>query len=181
MKASEILAGQMPTIIRSIQANWGRHLGYVGVAPIALASDAIKVATNERVVEDPTGEGEPYTVYDGFWLENDTDLNYSECFEAVWKAIEDLAQVECDTIELLSMNGEFIDIWPRGELMPDDDFTWHTASSVSRTITNWKLRVKEIKKAIREEPLYFGSSKRQRSARVIWRCEVLSRKVIQKF
>ncbi len=82
MKASEILQGGVPLIIKNIQSNWGQWLGYVGHGPISITSDGFKVAVGEGY---SGGDDDDYTMYNGFWVENDSELNTEDCFVAVWE------------------------------------------------------------------------------------------------
>lgn len=83
MKASEILQGGVPLITKNIQSNWGEWLGYVQHGPISKTSDGFTVATGEAY---SGGDYDDYTLYHGFWVENDTSLNPEDCFVAVWNA-----------------------------------------------------------------------------------------------
>lgn len=53
--------------------------------PIANTSNGFKVATDERVdyIEEEDEDPKAFTEYDGFYVENDTDMNDEEAFNKV--------------------------------------------------------------------------------------------------
>lgn len=100
-KASEILNGAVvPVSIENIQSNYGQW-PMAWTEPIAYFGGGFRFATSEGIIgvsernewdekreEYVIYQTQWYTVYDGFNVENDTNMNDFECFTAICKKLQ---------------------------------------------------------------------------------------------
>lgn len=98
--ASEILNGSvLPEITEGIQSNFGEW-PMAMVEPICHFGGGFGIAVSEEITPNKSTkewdekkqeyvifETQGYTIYNGFYVQNDTDMNHTECFAAIIKKL----------------------------------------------------------------------------------------------